>query len=258
MLQKDMHGHFSEIASGYNDLRVTDLEPVLFIKGKLKSLPSVKAADIGCGAGRYDLLFFQHLNDLFLQCVDVNESMLEETANYLMENNVTRFETVKAEANELPLKDNSLDCVFTFNAVHHFNVKTFLDNVSRIIKQSGFVFIYTRLQGQNRRNIWGRYFPLFLEKEKRLYELDEMKAMVQSAGSLTIDSVHDFRYRRSVTLEQLLYKAKNRHYSTFSLYTEKELKDSIQHFQKNIRTHFSDPHNVEWFDENTMFVLRHR
>ncbi len=256
--QKGMKRHFSKIASSYKEMRTTDIEPILFINKKLKGLTRVKAADIGCGAGRYDLLFFKYLNNLFLICVDVNELMLEQTSNYLKGNGITNFKMMKSDMNDLPLEDGSMDCIFTFNAIHHFDFVKFLVSTAKAIKKTGFIFIYTRLRSQNARNIWGRYFPLFLEKEDRLYELDEMETMINSAGSLTIESIKNFKYKRSSTLTQLVSKVKGRHYSTFSLYKRMELEDSLKKFRRNIINNFSDPAQVEWFDENILLVLRHK
>jgi ubiquinone/menaquinone biosynthesis C-methylase UbiE len=253
-----MDGHFSRLAADYNELRLTDLEPVLFIREQLKRLSGIDAADIGCGAGRYDLLFFRHLKNLHLTCIDINKSMLEETELYLKSNGIMNYKMIHSGADNIPLGDESMDAILTFNAVHHFNFQEFLENAARITKQTGFIFIYTRLQSQNARNIWGRYFPLFSEKEKRLYELDEMKDMVQAAGTLTIDDVKYFQYRRNASLEQLLKRVKSRHYSTFSLYSEDELKDSLREFEKKIVHSYSDPGHIEWNDENMMLVLRHR
>jgi len=99
---------------------------------------------------------------------------------------------------------------------------------------------------------------LFLEKEDRLYELDEMETMINSAGSLTIESIKNFKYKRSSTLTQLVSKVKSRHYSTFSLYKGVELENSLKKFQRNIINNFSDPAQVKWFDENILLVLRHK
>lgn len=258
MFAQNMHSHFSRLATDYNEMRLTDLESVLFIKEQLKNLSGIDAADIGCGAGRYDLLFFQHLNNLHLTCIDINKSMLEETALHLKSNGIINFKLIQSGADDIPLGDESMDVIFTFNAVHHFNFQQFLKNAARIIKQTGFIFIYTRLQSQNATNIWGRYFPLFLEKEKRLFNLEKMKEMIQPVGSLTIDAVKDFQYRRSTTLEELLTRVKSRHYSTFSLYSEDELKESLREFEKKITHGFRDPGNIQWVDENIMLVLRHR
>lgn len=258
MRTQNMDGHFSRLAADYNELRLTDLDPVLFIREQLKNLSRIDAADIGCGAGRYDLLFFQHLKNLRLTCIDINKSMLKETALYLKSNGIINFKMIQSGADDIPLRNNSMDVIFTFNAVHHFNFQEFLENAARIIKQTGFTFIYTRLQSQNARNIWGRFFPLFPEKEKRLYELDEITDMVEAVGSLTIDVVKDFRYRRNATLEQLLKRVRSRHYSTFSLYSKDELKESLREFEKKIVLSYRDPGHIEWIDENMMLVLRHR
>ena len=59
--QKDMYEHFSDVAVLYNNLRATDLEPVIFIKNMMDGNGNIAAADIGCGAGRYSLQFLQHL-----------------------------------------------------------------------------------------------------------------------------------------------------------------------------------------------------
>jgi ubiquinone/menaquinone biosynthesis C-methylase UbiE len=71
--------HFSEIAPVYRDLRTTDLQPVRYVVKHLRGVSRISAADVGCGAGRYDLILFQHLRrkiDHFY-CVDTTQGMLE-------------------------------------------------------------------------------------------------------------------------------------------------------------------------------------
>jgi len=254
--QRDIYDHFSQIAPSYRHIRTTDLRPIRFIREKLKDLRTIRAADIGCGAGRYNLLLFEHLDNLHLTCIDINESMLKEASAYLKGNGIKRFVTVKANAYDLPLKDNLMDCVFTFNAVHHFDLFRFVEKAAAITKEDGFIFIYTRLQSQNARNIWGRHFPLFLEKEGRLYELNDIAEAVDSTGCSSIESIKDFQFKRKATLDQLLDKVRKRHYSTFSLYNDHELKHCLRKFEKKIIHHFADPEQIEWFDENIMIVLR--
>ena len=108
----------------------------------MKNLYGVKAADVGCGAGRYDLLLFQNLNKLHLTCIDINESMLQEASNYLKSSGFSNFQTIKANANEIPLEKNSLNCIFTFNAIHHFDFVKFLEKSSEVIIEGGKIFIY--------------------------------------------------------------------------------------------------------------------
>ena len=254
--QQDMNDHFSRVATLYNDLRTTDLEPITFIRDRLNGEHSMEAADIGCGAGRYCLKLLQHLDILHLTCIDVNELMLEQASNYLRAAGITNFKTIRALAEDVPLADNSMDNIFSFNAIHHFDFIKFIEKSAKVIRGRGCIFIYTRLRGQNAKNIWGRYFPFFLEKENRLYELDELEGMIKPIESLTIECMKQFKYRRNASLSQLVNLARNGHYSTFSLYQENEFEAALKGFQDNITRHFSTPEEIEWFDEYTLLVVR--
>ena len=256
--QKDMHEHFSGVAGLYNDLRTTDLEPVMFIKDMLDGNDNIDAADIGCGAGRYNLLFLQHLGLHHLACIDVNESMLKQVSNILGAKGLANFSSIESAAEHIPLVDNSIDCIFAFNAIHHFDFVAFMQEAARIIRDRGNIIIYTRFRSQNAENIWGKHSPLFLVKEDRLYEMDELEQMITPIPVLHIKCVKQFRYLRTASLGQLIHLARNRLYSTLSLYEKEEFASALKGFQHNITLHFSDPEQVKWFDEYTMLVIRHK
>ena len=251
-----MDEHFSHVASSYRHIRQTDIEPILFISEILKDLPQVRAADVGCGTGRYDLLLFQHVKNLHLTCIDLNESMLQQVSDYLRHHHVSQFETLRANGNEIPLDDRSMDCVLTFNAVHHFDLVPFIENAARVVKPHGKIFMYTRSRSQNARNIWGQYFPSFIEKETRLYELDELEAGIRAVEGIRLKRVKPFHYQRKATVTELVERVRARHYSTFSLYTEEELKNALETFQARLKHTLHGP--VEWMDENTLFVLERK
>lgn len=254
---KNIHHHFSKIAHEYRDLRTTDLEPILFIKNKLQKYSKVIGADVGCGAGRYDLKLFQYLGKkLFLYCIDANKKMLKHLTVLLVKHKIRNFKALQSFERKIPLKDNSLDCIFTFNAIHHFKVSQFLKESSRILKDGGYLFIYTRLRSQNRRNIWGKYFPLFNEKESRLYELNELRNLLGKAPLLKIESIEYFKYARLSSLDWLIEQVQNHHYSTFYLYRKKEFEQSLERFKRNIRRKFKDLDQIIWFDENILLIIK--
>ncbi|UCF83870.1 MAG: class I SAM-dependent methyltransferase [Desulfobacteraceae bacterium] len=253
---RNMCHHFSKVAPSYRRIRTTDPQPIRFISKKLKDLRTIKAADIGCGDGRYDLLLFEHLNNLHLTCIDINEHMLEQASRYLKSHGITNFKTIKAHAEVIPLEDNSMDCILTFNAVHHFDFVNFIKKSQKVIKENGIIFVYTRLRSQNAMNIWGQYFPLFFEKEFRLYELNDIEQWIQSVESLSLETAKSFKYKRNETMGQLVEKVKAKHYSTFALYQDDELDDALKIFQESIRGQFQDTDRIEWFDENILLVLR--
>ena len=254
---KRIYHHFSRIAHKYEDLRTTDLEPVLFIKKKLQNLTIIEAADVGCGVGRYDIKLFHYLGKrLYLTCIDYNKSMLNELTKNLKEQKIKNFKTINASAMALPLAANSLDAIVTFNAIHHFKSLDFLKETARVLRDNRYFFIYTRLRSQNKRNIWGRFFPEFHEKENRLYELSELKEILKKIPILKLESTEYFKYKRITKLEWLITQATHHHYSTFYLYNEREFNEAIEKFQGNITNHFKDPDNIIWNDENIMFIIR--
>jgi len=253
--KKGMYDHFSRIASKYRAVRTTDTKPILYIKNRLNKKTKINIADVGCGDGRYSLELLRCLGDnCFLHCVDINEDMLRNLEDYLKEQNTLNFCVRQGDANRLPLENDSMDCIVTFNAIHHFEIKKFLGETLRSLTDNGHLFIYTRLRNQNSRSIWGKYFPLFTEIEHRLYELDELKSLIQEAD-MKIHSTKVFGYHRTSSLERLVEQVKNKHYSTFEFY-DGEFGNYLDEFRKNIRRNYEDMDNVTWQDENILLEIR--
>ncbi|KEQ55906.1 Demethylmenaquinone methyltransferase protein [Marine Group I thaumarchaeote SCGC AAA799-E16] len=254
--KQNVHKHFSAVASKYRKLRTLDTEPILHIKSQINGKSKINMADIGCGDGRYSLEFLRYFDDsFFIHCVDFNENMLESLEGYLEKQNITNFCTRQGDANRLPLDNDSMDCIVTFNAIHHFDVPKFLSESLRTLKDEGHLFIYTRLQNQNSKSIWGKYFPLFAEMETRLYELDELKQHIQEAD-MQIHSTKVFGYSRTSSLDRLAHQAQNNHYSTFALYNKEAFLESLRTFQQNIKDNFDDLEQIRWTDENILIEIR--
>jgi ubiquinone/menaquinone biosynthesis C-methylase UbiE len=253
----DMDDHFSRIASKYHLLRTTDLEPIAVLVQKLNLLCNIKAADIGCGEGRYDRILCRELGEkLSLTCVDTNASMLETLDKNLTEDGIQNFTSIQASAEGLSLPDNSHDCILTFNAIHHFDLLKFIQQSVRILKNDGYLFVYTRLQDQNKRNIWGKYFPGFQQKETRLFTRATIEQTINAVSGMWLQSIKYFRYDRLFSLIELEEKIRSHHYSTFFLYSADELEKAIDIFKKNISRIFQDVQRIHWYDENILFVIR--
>lgn len=254
---KAMGQHFSNIAKKYRNIRTTDSEPISLIADKLKNLDHIEAVDVGCGAGRYDLILYKHLGDkLRLTCLDANVEMLKSLTKYLIKNDIDNFSVKQSVAETMPFSDSVLDCICTFNAIHHFNLPRFLIESARVLKAGGYLFMYSRLREQNEKNIWGLYFPHFIEKETRLYSLDGLKRSVAAVDNLAFESIVFFAYSRLAALEELLERARSHHYSTFLMYSSEELEEALKGFSLNIKNQFDDPQQVRWFDENILFIIR--
>ena len=98
------------------------------------------------------------------------------------------------------------------------------------------------------------HFPNFLEKETRLYELDELEHMIENTPNLRLKSIRFFEYERISTLVRLEEQAKGHHYSTFRLFPKKEFDRSLEIFKKNIMKNY-DVDNVTWKDQNILLVI---
>jgi len=250
-----MSDHFSQVASIYSQVRTIDYELINYITKKLASMSNIVAADIGCGDGRYSIKLIEKLrNRLSLTCVDNNYEMLQQISK--ISSNFQNLQTKQAPAEKLPFDDNSLDCIFSFNAIHHFKINEFVKECNRILKNNGLLFIYTRLKEQNESNIWGKFFPDFSKKENRLFDNHSLTECISSQTSLNLKSTESFQHERSSDIQTLVSKAKKKHYSTFSLYTISEFEKSLGKFKQNIYQNFSNPENIQWVDENTMFVFQ--
>lgn len=242
----------------YERLRKTDEEPITHIVHQLKSLTAIKAADIGCGTGRYTQLVIRNLRDkiTFIYGIDYCAKMLGRFNRGFAEDEFRVTGTIKASAMSLPLRDESLNCIFSFNAVHHFALLEFLHETARILQDGGYLFVYTRLRNQNSRSVWGRFFPLFTSKETRLYEEDQLEESIARIPSLRLQETRAFEFNRESNLERLSDQAKNHHYSTFDLYPRSEFKRALNQFRDNLRDNCCDPNNIQWVDENILFILQ--
>jgi len=159
-----MSEHFSTVAPFYSQIRTIDLDPINYIAKKLASKSKIVAADIGCGDGRYSIKLIEKLrNRLSLTCVDNNHEMLRQISqvSHYFQNLQTKY----AFAEKLPFDDNSLDCIFSFNAIHHFKINEFAKECSRVLKNNGLLFVYTRLKEQNESNIWVNSFQISLKRK---------------------------------------------------------------------------------------------
>ncbi len=248
--------HFTQVAKEYSNLRTTDTEPIRFITSNLKGHKGLICADVGCGSGRYSMMLSEAYGEqLSLFCCDNSSEMLRELKVQFQIKDIHRFTIVDSPSENIPLENAALDAIFTFNAIHHFQLNEFFLESVRLLVDHGQLFVYTRLAEQNNNSIWGKYFPGFLEKESRLYHQDVIEKELSKLETLELKSVTKFPYKRSMSLERLALLVKQRHYSTFSLYSEKELTSALSQFEDNIRNDFSDTSNIYWEDENIMYHI---
>jgi ubiquinone/menaquinone biosynthesis C-methylase UbiE len=260
MYGRDILQHFAQIANIYRNVRTLDPEPIYVMKNLLQEYNNwkkvrLRVLDIGAGTGRYTELFIKLIGESKLNVFasDASYEMLSTAKNYL-----SRYQAnfVNTLAENLPFKAESVDVILTFNAIHHFDFQSFISEAGRILSRGGLLFIYTRTQEQNKRTIWGQFFPEFAQRETRLFYMNELTEKLNSLENFSLVDKREFKYRRVSRLDNLLSKAFAKHYSTFYFYSDDELREAIEVFKQRILDNYENPDMIEHTDENVLFSLK--
>jgi ubiquinone/menaquinone biosynthesis C-methylase UbiE len=249
--------HFARVAAVYDFVRNTDTDVVEEIVGRLPHRSGrLEIADVGCGTGRYSNVMAARLSgNLRMWCCDFNLAMLQECRQRMSGNYPGRpFRYSRVSANCLPFADGALDAIVSFNAVHHFDLERFVSESARVLRPGGLLAIYTRTPLQNARTIWGEHFPGFNHYENRLFPRERLERAIVSVPSLQLEDVREFTHYRIEPTDSLLHRARNFHYSTFSLYPPKEFTRALAEFAPRVSKLGNG--TIEHTAENTLVLAR--
>jgi SAM-dependent methyltransferase len=257
-LRLDRQNHFKEISSKYRALRTFDREPLVEI---CKALPlhggKLKGFDLGCGTGRYTITLLKMLQrrniGMTFLLIDECNSMLDVARQH---SNSTRAHLKYLNSGESALFELfGFDIGMTTNAIHHFDILLFLNGAVNALRTKGLLYIYTRTQEQNRRTIWGKYFPGFADRETRLLCEGQLGSLTADIEKLELIKTINFEYKRKSSLGRLLEQMQGKHYSTFNLYSDEEFKDAADRFEYAVRKLSKNPDEIEYAAENVLYIM---
>jgi|GEM_PF-225459 len=235
----------SDASGNSRNLKASDSEPVSVIVNKLSHLDHIEAVDIGCGAARYNMVLYRYFRDkLKLTCLDADTELLKNLTTYLSRHGVRNFSSMASAGDAIPFNDSSLDCVIAFNTIQLYDVPLLLAESARVIKNGGYLFIYSRLREQNEKNNPGQY------------TLETLKKTIDTLGNLTVESVVFFAYNRLAAFERVHFRSPRLDEIYDPFYTPEQLKETIKEFSLNIEDVFHDQPQVRWIDENVLFVIK--
>ncbi|XP_073501726.1 putative methyltransferase DDB_G0268948 isoform X1 [Phyllobates terribilis] len=103
-----------------------------YVKVKTNGRPLEMAVDVGCGTGRYTLPLAPHFKKVL--GLDISESQINVAKQMTLAKNVSYM---VAPAENLPMKDASMDLVHAGLAAHFFTIDQFLDEAVRVLKTRG-------------------------------------------------------------------------------------------------------------------------
>ncbi len=250
--------HFKEISSKYHALRTFDKEPLVEI---CKALPlhsgKLKGFDLGCGTGRYTISLLKMLQR---RNIGVTFFLIDECNSMLA---IARQHTNSIHARLKYLNTNEsvlfelfgFDIGMTTNAIHHFDILLFLNGAANALRTKGRLYVYTRTQEQNRRTIWGKYFPEFADRETRLLCEGQLESLIADVRKLKLIKTINFEYKKKSSLWRLLEQMQRKHYSTFRLYSDEEFKDAADRFEHAVRKLSKNSDEIEHAAENVLYII---
>ena len=257
--------HFTEVSSQYETFRELDLRAVHIISEVLavaidQSCPVVRLLDVGTGEGRYldavtESLSASLSNRLIPIGLDLSPAMLTQAR--VRNSHVDLGAQYLVSASEkLPFLTASCDAITSFNAVHHFDLARFVSEASRVLIPSGQLVLYTRTPEQNRRTIWGRYFPEFATRETKLYHRSDLQLALQADGVLDSIRVQMIPWKITTSLSRLIEQVVHFHYSTFRLYPSDLLREAIDTFEYRVRQEFSDMERITCENDHIIVMAK--
>ena len=244
--------HFADVSSSYRRSRELDTDAVRVISGVLARAPDrgrpLRLLDVGTGAGRYleavgESLSATRVSGVLSIGLDLNKAMLRQ-AHIRSGQAGLRAEHLVSTVEMLPFQASSCDAITCFNAVHHFDLARFVSEASRVLTPSGRLVLYTRTPEQNRRTIWGRYFPEFATRENRLHRVADLCAALEATDAFVSVRAQTVPWNVDTSLSRLVEQVTHYHYSTFRMYSTDALQAAIDTFRRRVRQAFPDSTRV--------------
>jgi len=129
------------ISSGFKTFYSEILFGCFFQNTREKS-KELTALEIGCGGGRIINPACKYFK--FVYGVDIHNN-LKLVENYLIENNITNFELHKLTKSDFPIKDKTIDFVYSSIVFQHILKKDifiqYFDEIKRVMKKDGLAVI---------------------------------------------------------------------------------------------------------------------
>ena len=126
-------------------------------------------ADVGSGNGRHLIPCANHCKKVI--GIDVSDELLRIVKKKVEENNLKNVELIKADAINIPLKDNSVDAILFVASLHNI-VKRYrrikaLEETRRILKPEGkaIISVWSRWQDKFRSDFIKRCLSPYKRKE---------------------------------------------------------------------------------------------
>lgn len=190
------------IAEGYYHLR-TRPWPIVS-----KIADAQVIADIGCGVGHQLIYVIKLSTKKYGLCIDLSHAMLKKAKKNFKKLKLTNFDLIQADAEYVPLRNNSVDGLLMIAVLHHLPSKSRINSLSevrRVLKVKGKALI----------TVWALLQPRFILK----YLINVIKYILGA-----VPSPKDF---------MIPWKHRGKKYMRYyHLFTKKEFEKLLREFSK--------------------------
>lgn len=184
------------------------------------SFKSKLVLEIGSGGGIDSAEFGRHGSEVI--SIDLTKTGVATTRNTLREAGVIPH-VVRASAQNLPFRGQSVDCVYSFGVLHHIPaVKGVVAEISRILKSDGEIIIML----YNTKSLLYAYSILFLHRDEGLSEQE----LVQRYSERNLNSPYTITYTKEEACRLFSEEFDSRatvHYNVIDTAEQRKVKLSV-------------------------------
>jgi ubiquinone/menaquinone biosynthesis C-methylase UbiE len=261
-----MERHFRVIAPQYRQLRELDARAVRRVSLRLKQLSKAMGGltilDVGAGTGRYAEAVVHSCSERIGLCYHgvaydaISEMLRSGRAHRSL--HTGNMDRAIGLAEFLPFTAQSFNAVFSFNAIHHFDLRAFLAEAARVLQPKGELILYTRTPEQNQCTVWGRFFPHFAERETRLYTKRTLRVALGATADFESIELQEMQWTIRTSLSRLLAQARSGGYSTFRFYSPDEFEEALGAFETRVRATFDDLSTITAQNDHLLVLATRR
>ncbi len=139
--------NYHKSLSVYTFINSAPVNNYLSLRSEIGLMKDVKVLDVGGGTGQTFCSFFQFPETIEYYLVDPNLRLLhDQFIRFYPKLSYLKMGHILANAESLPIKNNSFDVVLNISAIDHLNdYKKFISEAYRVLKPSGTFFVTSHL-----------------------------------------------------------------------------------------------------------------
>ena len=151
--------------------------------------PDWKVLDVATGGGHTALLFAPYVNQV--TATDISDDMLKSAEMFIRNKNIDNIRFERAEADQLPFRDQGFDLVTCRIATHHFpDCLDFIKEAFQVLNPAGRLLIQDHLLPDSETD--GKYIDDFERlrdpSHNRAFNSNEWHSMFTTAGFIVIET----------------------------------------------------------------------